>query len=134
MAPLFVRTIASDSPWAGAVELPWEPDWDDATLAALVEELDGVERTALVLTGPDNAHLAIGGSALAGLIVYVSYDEEQFALAGGSDDEGTRPVVAGGTVQDYPLRYVIEPAVAVQAAWTFVQYGELDDTWEWDRG
>lgn len=130
---MFVTTVASDHPW-GAEELAWEPDWDDATLAALVAELNGVEHTAVVLTGPGDAHLAIGGSVLAGLVVYVSYDGETFVLAAGPDGEGSRPVVAGGTVQDYPQRYLVDAPTVVRAAWTFAQTGELEHAYEWDSG
>lgn len=130
---MFVTSVASDHPWGGAVELPWEPDWDEATLARLVDELDGVDRTALVLVGPDDVSLSIGGSVAGGLVVYVEVDGETFALAGGTDERGSRGIVAGGTYQEYPLRYVLEPPVAVQAAWTFVQTGELDDGLTWDR-
>jgi Immunity protein Imm1 len=129
---MYVYTIATDSP-AGSVEVPWEPDWDDATLTALVEQLDGVERTALVLEGPHDTHLAVGGSAAAGVVVYVSYDGETVALAAGSDEPGCRTVVAGGTVVDYPLRYVVDVPVAVQAAWHFARTGKLDPDLRWDE-
>ncbi|RZS91789.1 immunity protein Imm1 of predicted polymorphic toxin system [Motilibacter rhizosphaerae] len=129
---MFVRTVASVSPWMGAVELAWEPDWDEATVRQLVDELDGVERTTLVLTGPDDAHLAVGGSAAAGLVVYVDYDGDVFVLAAGPDSDELLPLVVGeGQVQEYPLRYVVAPDVAVRAAWHFALTGDLDDAVEW---
>ena len=130
---MYVTTVASDHPWAGAVELAWEDDWDEFTLGRLVEELDGVERTALVFSGPTGDHLAIGGSTDAGLIVYVSYDDVTFALAEGRAVQGSLEVVAGGTLQDYPMRYVLEPEIAVRAAWEFIRTGELDEGLTWER-
>ena len=129
---MFVRTIASDAPWGAAVELPWEDDWDEGTLRHLVEELDGVDRTALVLTGSEESQLAIGGSALAGLVVYASYDGDAFSLVGASTEEGTREVVAGGTLAAYPMRYIVAPEQAVRAAWRFARDGQLEESLSWE--
>ncbi|NHC15234.1 Imm1 family immunity protein [Motilibacter deserti] len=131
---MFVTSVAS-AIRGSAVEREWEPDWDEGTVRQLVEALDGIDTTAVVFAGPDEAHLAVGGSAYAGLVVYVSYaGGEAYSLADPAAPEGTATVVTAGTPGDYELRYVVGPDAAVQAAWRFVRHGDLDDALEWETG
>jgi hypothetical protein len=102
------------------------------TIRERIEELDGVDRT-LVTIGRDEAHLAVGGGAASGFVVYATYDNDIFhQLAdeeASADDSVT--IVAGGQAGEYPRQQVVTMDAALRAAETFATAGELapDLTW-----
>ena len=123
-----------------AVEVSWD-DADgehDATadrslLEDLVRSLDGRHRTHVSIGGPD-AHLVCGGSAATGLVLFIGLDGEthQLLAAKRTRRTGSVELVAAGQPGDYPARFVVDLARALDAARTFLQESALDSSVEWE--
>lgn len=108
----------------------------DAALR-LVDALDGRERT-LVTIYRDGGHIAVGGSAVAGLVVYVTFDGQSFhQLRSGvssapADDDDEVAVVAGGQAGNYRRRFVLDAGAAKAATSSFILEGGLDPGQVWE--
>lgn len=111
----------------------WAPtgDWQ-AKLTAAIRSLDGDIRTSVGIQGPDGAEFGVGGSA-DGVTVYASFGEGQYqSVVNPSANSTMTSVVAGGQMADYPARYVVDVASAVQAASAFARDGILDPGLLWE--
>ncbi len=99
----------------------------------LVDALDGREHT-LVTVYRGNAHVAVGGSAASGLVVYVTFDGTTFhqlvSSGARSDDQVT--VAAGGQPGDYPRRFVVDAPAAKAALRAFFERFVLDPGQDWE--
>lgn len=109
---------------------------DPAEALARVDVLDGSDRT-LVTVFREAAHMAIGGSAESGLVVYATFDGAAFhqLVCGkptGASDELEAMVMAGGQVGAYPDRQVVDAAAAKSALQVFIDKGELDRQQLWE--
>lgn len=106
------------------------------TLTDVVERLsalDGVSHTLATLYRGDG-HIACGGSARSGLVVYVTFDNETFwQLVDPCSPQSKVMVFAGGQAGDYPARHVVSIEAAIRAATTFFEAGGLTPDQIWDK-
>lgn len=106
---------------------------DTPEVLGLIDALDGGERT-LVTVYQGDAHAAAGGSAVSGLVVYVTFEGTAFhqlkSAVAHSDDEVT--VVAGGQAGNFPRRLVVSAAAAKAALRAFVEQQALDPDQQWE--
>jgi hypothetical protein len=110
-------------------ELP-SPDLDD--VRARIAALNGIDRS-LVTVYRDDAHLAVGGSANDGLVVYCTFDNEVFWQIVVDGDPGTSmTVVAGGQAGLYPATKVVSLGDALTAAVDFLERGERTSRLQWE--
>lgn len=103
-----------------------------ADVAERLSALDGDSHTLLTLYRGDS-HIACGGSARTGLVVYVTFDNATFwQLVNPQGEKSDVMVVAGGQVGNYPARNVVHLEAAMRAATKFFEIGELayDEVWE----
>lgn len=106
------------------------PGSDDVTTR--IAALNGVDHT-LVTIYRDGAHLAVGGSASDGLVVYCTFDNEVFwqVVVDGDPDE-TVSVVAGGQAGSYPATHVTTLGDSLSAADGFLKQGERASGLRWE--
>ncbi|MDR1186169.1 MAG: hypothetical protein LBK95_01725 [Bifidobacteriaceae bacterium] len=101
-------------------------------IKALVVALDGTDRS-LVMVFRDGAHMAVGGSAVTGLVLYATFDNRTFwQLVGDSNHGGVVGVMAGGQLGEYRARYLVDVVKALAAVTRFTHDGALapDMVWE----
>ena len=105
-------------------------------IADLLVQLDGKYRTLLMIYGPGDAHLAVGGDATTGVVVYATFDNLVFYQLVAPSDSSTDSVelVAGGQPGMYARRYVVPIEAAAGAAEAFALRGELTADWDWEAG
>jgi immunity protein Imm1 of predicted polymorphic toxin system len=98
-----------------------------------VRRLEGAERTLVTLQGPGTSHLAVGGSAATGMVVYATFDNDTFYQLTNPEarEDEIVEVVAGGQTGDYPARMVVGLSVALQAAEEFAEGGVLSSQLAW---
>jgi hypothetical protein len=98
-----------------------------------VRRLEGAERTLVTLQGPGTSHLAVGGSAATGMVVYATFDNDTFYQLTNPEarEDEIVEVVAGGQTGDYPARMVVGLSVAFQAAEEFAEGGVLSSQLAW---
>lgn len=120
--------------------LTWDEGYDQRELPSpgpsdvesRIQGLNGVDRT-LVTVYRDESHLAVGGSADDGLVVYCTFDNEVFwQLLGETDSDEPIQVVAGGQAGSYPARHVVTLAAALTAANEFSRTGTRDAGLRWE--
>lgn len=120
--------------------LVWDEHYEERELAAptLVDvaerlsALDGVNYTLLTLYIGDS-HIACGGSAETGLVVYVTFDDGTFwQLVNPGQEKSEVTVVAGGQAGNYPVKNVVCADAAMRAFTRFFETGELasGEVWE----
>ncbi|HEX6356202.1 hypothetical protein [Actinophytocola sp.] len=110
---------------------------DDLTsdrVAGLVRMLDGDRHTLVTLSPGGEAHMAIGGGADTGLVVYTTSDNLVFhrLRTGSPRPAGTISLFAGGQPGDYDSHYVATIEEALVAATRYAERGELADEFHWD--
>lgn len=106
------------------------PTWAD--IRAKIAELDGTDRTLVTIYRGDS-HLAVGGSAASGLVVYCTHDNEVFwQLLAENDLDTPVDVVAGGQVGTYPLRNIVGLNDALIAAKEFSEHGRITPVLRWE--
>ena len=102
-------------------------------ILGLIDALNGRERT-LVTVHQGDAHIAVGGSAVSGLVSYVTFDGESFHQLRShltvNDEEVA--VVAGRQSGSYPRRFVVDAGAAKAAVQSFVVDRELDPHQQWE--
>ena len=103
-----------------------------AEVEARIAGLNGRDRT-LVTVYCGDAHIAVGGSAASGLVVYCTDDNESFwqLISDGDAAEGVT-VVAGGQSACYPANQVTMLDDAKTAAREFLQSGGRADSLRWE--
>lgn len=122
------------------VLLAWDDGYGEREMAqaspedvtACVGALNGVSKTLVTIYRGDG-HLAVGGAATTGTIVYCTLDNEVFwQLVGDPDAEGAVAVCAGGQEGEYPSRFLVPVERAIEAANEFAATGArpLRGTWE----
>ena len=128
---------------AGAVSglvLVWDEGYTEEenlapTRADIVERvslLNGVDRTLVTLYRGE-AHVACGGAAETGLVVYATFDNAEFwQLAEPGASEAEVSVFANGQAGKYRARHVVDVGCAVSAVTSFYESGTLssDQIWE----
>ena len=111
---MFADLLVWDDVNQGEVE---EELVDVAQVQTRIAALDGRSRTLVTAFGGD-AHLAVGGDAASGLVVYATFDNEVFHQIAISRDGDDREivVVAGGQPGRYAAKNVVSLDVALLAA------------------
>lgn len=101
-------------------------------VAVRLAALNGADRT-LVTIYRDDAHLAVGGSATSGLVVYCTDDNEVFwQLMSDAPATESVTVVAGGQSAGYPANHVTSLDDAIAAAKKFLETGGRADFLRWE--
>jgi hypothetical protein len=103
-------------------------------VADLVRSLDGSRHTLVTLSPGGEAHMAIGGDASRGLIVYVTTDNTVFYNLRTNSDrpKGTVTVVAGGQPGDYDSDNVVTLEEGLTAAIHYAETGMRAESLVWD--
>ena len=105
------------------------PSADDLTTQ--ISALNGADRS-LVMIYRDEAHLAVGGSASDGLVVYCTFGDEVFwQLQSMGDPMESQTVVAGGQAGSYPANLVVPLKDALAAAVEFAEHGVREPLLRW---
>ena len=106
-----------------------DPDWE--VVEERIAALDGAHHT-IVTIYRGTAHMACGGSAETGVVLYATFDNEQFWQLTNSDaDDEPVSVVAGGQAGQYPRRVVVTAGQAHSAMRTFLESGVLHAVSTW---
>jgi hypothetical protein len=120
--------------------LAWDEGFDERSLAgpegadvdAVIAALNGLDRT-LVTIYRGEAHLAVGGSARSGLVVYCTCDNQSFwELVNDGEDETAVTVVAGGQPGSYGATCVVPVGLAAAAAGYFLDRGGRAPGLRWE--
>lgn len=108
---------------------------DQPAISHLVDSLDQSASSLIVIEPPTGqALLLVGGGLGQYVVTYVEPDQRSAVVVDRSaEPDGEIQVVAGGQAGNYPARWVVSHATAVQAATTFSQTGGLASelSWEW---
>lgn len=106
---------------------------DASAILGLVGALNGRDRT-LVTVFRGAAHTAVGGSASTGVVMYVTFDQQEFhQLAAGEPTAGRDVLVtAGGQVGEYRAHLVVDVESAKAALLEFVERGALTNNQRWE--
>ena len=129
-----VTVLTYEDPASGTVEIQPAPDAAIAMIAQMIAELDGTTRTLVTVSGRGDSHVAVGGDATSGLVVYATFDNQTFytLLNPAADPQETVEVVAGGQPARYPAHKVVPLDIATHAAIAFAQDGRLAEDCYWD--
>ncbi|GAA0957670.1 hypothetical protein GCM10009554_68730 [Kribbella koreensis] len=107
------------------------PAWED--VAEAMKALDGYDRTILTLVR-GLAHMAVGGDAGRGLVLYADLgDEDFYNLIVPDAGAGSVEVVAGGQPGVFEARQVVSEGQALAALKAFWENGRLDQGQVWER-
>lgn len=104
-----------------------------AEIVGLAAALDGRDRT-LVTVFRGEAHAAVGGSSPAGLVVYVTFDQQAFHQLAAGQPAGAPNVTvrAGSQASEYPAHVVVDLVAAEAALAEFVGSGALSGDQRWE--
>jgi Immunity protein Imm1 len=110
-------------------------DLTDELVAELVRSLDGSKHTLVTLSPGGEAHMAIGGDAAEGLVVYETTDNMTFynLRTSAARDEGIIALTAGGQPGDYNSDNVVTLEEALTAAIRYAESGERAKSLTWDK-
>lgn len=103
-------------------------------VADLVRSLDGNRHTLVTLSPGGESHMAIGGAARHGMVVYVTADNVTFHNLRTSSPRsgGQVSLVAGGQPGEYDSSNVVTLEEAMIAAARYAETGELAEELYWD--
>ncbi|WP_449419902.1 Imm1 family immunity protein [Phormidium nigroviride] len=108
------------------------PTWQQIEKAIL--ELDGKTKTLVTLGIDDDTYMSIGGGFCAKYIVNATFDNISFQnLVDLSKSQAIEKLVVGGQEGNYSTQMCIELQVALLAAKTFAESGELDRSLSWEE-
>lgn len=126
---MFADTLAWDSTKENDVE---ETLSELAQAEERITALNGQTRT-LVTIYAGEAHLAVGGDASTGLVVYATFDGETFyqAVTSLKVADGEALVVAGKQPGRHSVKNVVSLHEAILAATSFARDGLLDSNLTW---
>ncbi|HCT78196.1 MAG TPA: hypothetical protein DGG94_01535 [Micromonosporaceae bacterium] len=101
----------------------------------LINKLDGEKHTLVTLTPGGEEHMAIGGDARVGLIVYETPDNLSFnnLLSSEPDSHETVSLVIGGQPGEYQRRYLVDARQAIAAAKEYAIAGTLPPELPWEH-
>ena len=117
--------------WDEGYEQRELPSPSAAEVQSRIAALNGVNRT-LVTVYRDESHIAVGGSASDGLVVYCTFDNEVFwQLLSNATPGGSIDVVAGSQAGTYPSEHVTTLAAAQKAAAVFLEHGDRAPMLRW---
>jgi hypothetical protein len=106
-------------------------NWEQIETA--IAELDGQRKTLVTLETDNETHMAIGGGQ-GRYLVYVTFDNDNFYyLVDRSRTNREEILVVGGQAGSYSARSCVTIEVALQAAKTFAELGEMERSLTWQR-
>jgi hypothetical protein len=131
---MFIR-VASIDDSSSFTEINHQRDLSADLVEGLITSLDGDLHTLVTLSPGGEAHMAIGGDASNGLIVYSTTDNKVFYNLRTDRPRQTGPVLvaAGGQPGEFDSKYVVTLAEALIAAISYAETGQLSDELNWDR-
>jgi hypothetical protein len=107
-------------------------DADERTLERLINRLDGKRFTLVILRGPGEDQLAIGGGLEGRYVMYQTRDNETFWEPSRESAPDERVVlVVGGQTGEYPARQVVGSQEAIAAATEYARKGSLTTAVRW---
>jgi hypothetical protein len=108
---------------------------EQTAISDLVDGLDQSTSSLIVIEPPTGESVLLVGGGLGQYVVtYVEPDQRSAVVVDRSADPDIEiRVVAGGQAGNYPARWVVSRATAVQAATAFSQTGSraAELLWEW---
>ena len=103
-------------------------------IEAAIKALDGKHRTTVTIRGNDDAHLAVGGGTRGQYVVYATFDNARFfTLMSSEQSESKVLLFIGGQEGDYPKSIVVDLPLAVAAAKSFAETGQIDLALQWQN-
>jgi immunity protein Imm1 of predicted polymorphic toxin system len=131
---MFISSASVDDNEA-FVEREYEAgDLSSGLVADLVRSLDGSRHTLVTLSPGGESHMAIGGDAGQGLVVYVTSDNMVFYNLRTNSDrpQGIVTLVAGGQPGDYDSSNVVTLEEGLTAAIRYAETGMRTESLVWD--
>jgi hypothetical protein len=130
---MYVVSMTTDS-WTGTDSSDEEivnPSWSD--IEARIVGLDAAKYTMVTLRGDDPAYLVVGGG-VGKYVVYATFDNNQFLAVCSKTESNSRTLLyIGGQEGDYPDNIVVDASLALTAAKTFFESGQLDKSLRWQN-
>jgi hypothetical protein len=97
-------------------------------IEAAIKALDGMHRT----TVNDDANLAVGGGTGGQYVVYATFDNAFFFMLMSSEQSECKVLLfIGGQEGDYPKSIVVDLPLALAAAKSFAETGQIDMALQW---
>jgi hypothetical protein len=101
-------------------------------IEAAIKALDGKHRSTVTIRGNDVAHLAVGGGTGGQYVVYATFDNTRFfTLMSAEQSESKVLLLIGGQEGGYPNSIVVNLPLAMAAAKSFAETGQIDPTLQW---
>ena len=109
-----------------------DPKWSD--IEAAIRQLDGLTHTIVILgIGDPIPHMAIGGGKRDHYVLYATFDNVVFyTLADPTMGPGLMQLVVGSQGGNYERRNCVTLDLALKAAKTYAETGQLDSQLTWD--
>lgn len=106
---------------------------DSVQIAAAIGRLDARVYTQVIVAGPEEAHLCVGGGD-GRYVVYATWDNLTFFNLLSSEGGEVVRLVTGGQEGVFDAVQVVSVDMAVRAASRFAEDGALDDALRWAEG
>jgi Immunity protein Imm1 len=132
---MFVKYVTMDDTKTWNSEEYVDEQVTSELVERLIRTLDGGQHSLLTLGAEDEIHhMAIGGDARVGLVVYHTSDNVEFhnLLSNQPDNYDTVLMVVGGQPSDIKHRYLVEVDRVVVAAKEFIVSGLLAEQLDWE--
>jgi Immunity protein Imm1 len=128
---MFVTTMTTDY-WEGVKskhDTVLSPSWTE--IEAAIACLDSETLTMVTLRGEGEAHLAVGGGG-GRYVVYATFDNQKFlTLTRGGEGRSKVSLSIGGQMGEYPEDIVVDGPLALAAAKSFAESGQINDHLHW---
>jgi Immunity protein Imm1 len=109
------------------------PSWEDIERA--VRQLNGNERTSLILKRDEETHMSIGGGPdRYSVVVLIENRHGPFYLIDPYKSDAEIMLVVGGQSIDTPERMTVPLETILKAARVFSESGELEKSLAWQVG
>ena len=104
--------------------------WEN--IEAAIKNLDGKYRTTVAIEGNEPTRLGVGGGKGGQYVVWATFDNMHFHTLMSAEQSDTKIMLCiGGQEGDYEENIVVDLTVALQAAKTFAESGQLDPRLKW---
>ena len=130
---MFVTKMTTDN-WGRNKnqEITKEPNnW--AEIESAIKDLDGNQRTLVTLKTDDEISMNVGGGDTV-YVVYVTSDNKtfQYLVDPVLSNTKRKRLEIGGEEADYTLNCCVNLDMALKAAKTFVEFGQMDEFFVWE--
>lgn len=127
---MFVTSLEFDGSTGECAEQTIDaPSWEQ--IKATIQALDGRTRTLVVLSGPGEAHMGIGGGKENHYVVYATFDNESFFDLVGDRSNATITMVCGGQEVSYDVEECADLEQTLKAAQAFATEGVVEKEHGW---